>query len=94
MEAAANATATEYSRYGSNTHKQVYIYGGLDPNPTVLTRSFGFAWGVGGWLLTPFLQSIGDGVSNLKAAARISFTLVSEAQDLSLLGGEVRKSTR
>ena len=59
MEAAATVTATEYSRYGSAVHKQVYIYGGLDRGPTELSRSFGMAWGVGGWLLTPFLQSIG-----------------------------------
>ncbi len=61
MEVAASATATaaEYSRYGSTVRKQVYIYGGLDPSPTILTRTFGFAWNVGGWLLTPFLQSIG-----------------------------------
>jgi NADPH:quinone reductase-like Zn-dependent oxidoreductase len=58
MEAAANASAREYSRYGSTVHKQVYIYGGLDTSPTTLTRNFGFAWGVGGWLLTPFLGSI------------------------------------
>jgi hypothetical protein len=58
MEAAANASAREYSRYGSTTHKQVYIYGGLDPSPTTLSRNFGFAWGIGGWLLTPFLGSI------------------------------------
>src|SRR5262249_13162286 len=30
MELAANRNAKEYSRYGSTTHKQVYIYGGLD----------------------------------------------------------------
>ena len=59
MEAAASRTATEFSRYGSTTHKQVYIYGGLDRSPTELTRGFGMAWGVGGWLLTPFLQKIG-----------------------------------
>ena len=58
MEQAANATATDYSRYGSSVHKQVYIYGGLDTRPTTLIRDFGMAWGVGGWLLTPFLQSI------------------------------------
>ncbi len=58
MEAAASAGAA-YSRYGSGTHKQVYIYGALDRSPTVLNRSFGFAWGVGGWLLTPFLEKIG-----------------------------------
>jgi NADPH2:quinone reductase len=59
MEIAANRTATEYSRYGSTTHKQVYIYGGLDRSPSVLNRNFGMAWGVGGWLLTPFLQKVG-----------------------------------
>lgn len=59
MEIAANRNASAYSRYGSNTHKQVYIYGALDMGPTELTRSYGFAWGVGGWLLTPFLMKIG-----------------------------------
>jgi hypothetical protein len=49
MEAAANSTAERYSGYGSTVHKQVYIYGGLDPSPTVLTRNFGFAWSVGAW---------------------------------------------
>ena len=53
MEAAANRTATTYSRYGSSVHKQVYIYGGLDTRPTELNRAFGLSWGVGGWLLTP-----------------------------------------
>jgi NADPH2:quinone reductase len=59
MEVAANKTAKEYSRYGSTTHKQVYIYGGLDRGPTELSRAFGMAWGIGGWLLTPFLSKIG-----------------------------------
>ena len=59
MEAALTANSKEYSRYGSTTHKQVYIYGSLDRGPTVLNRNFGMAWGIGGWLLTPFLQSIG-----------------------------------
>jgi NADPH2:quinone reductase len=58
MEAAANDSEGEYSRYGSTVHKQVYIYGGLDSSPTILSRNFGFAWGIGGWLLTPFLGSI------------------------------------
>jgi NADPH2:quinone reductase len=67
MEAALNKTATEYSRYGSSTHKQVYIYGGLDRGPTEFTRGFGMAWGMGGWLLFPFLQKIGaDGAHKLK----------------------------
>jgi NADPH:quinone reductase len=59
MEAALNRTAKEYSRYGSTTHKQVYIYGGLDTGPTEFNRTFGMAWGMGGWLLFPFLQRIG-----------------------------------
>ena len=59
MEAAINKTAKVYSRYGSNVHKQVYVYGGLDPRPIELTRAFGMMWGVGGWLLFPFLQKIG-----------------------------------
>ena len=80
MEAAASASATSYSRYGSTTHKQAYIYGGLDPSPTVLTRSFGFAWGLGGWLLTPFLQRIGPAaVAELRArvAAGLTTTFTS-----------------
>jgi NADPH:quinone reductase len=59
MEIAINRTATEYSRYGSSVHKQVYIYGGLDMNPIMLNRTVGFAWGVGGWLLTPFIGRMG-----------------------------------
>src|SRR4029079_7047185 len=58
MEAAIGRSAAGYNRYGSSTHKQVYIYGGLQPGPTELTRTYGMAWGVGGWLLTPFLQKI------------------------------------
>ncbi|CAN5166963.1 zinc-binding dehydrogenase [soil metagenome] len=59
MEVAANKTAKVYSRYGSTVHKQVYIYGGLDMRPTEINRSFGMAWGIGGWLLFPFLQKVG-----------------------------------
>jgi NADPH:quinone reductase-like Zn-dependent oxidoreductase len=59
MEIAANRRMTTYSRYGSTTYKQVYIYGGLDTGPTELNRAFGMAWGLGGWLLTPFLMKIG-----------------------------------
>ncbi len=61
MEAAANATAKTYSRYGSTTYKQVYIYGGLNTAATELNRGFGMAWGLGGWLLTPYLVKIGQG---------------------------------
>jgi NADPH:quinone reductase-like Zn-dependent oxidoreductase len=80
MEAAVNAKATAYSRYGSSVHKQVYIYGGLDTSATVLNRSFGMAWGVGGWLLFPFLMKIGaEGAQKLRArvAAEIKTTFAS-----------------
>ena len=56
MEAAASKTAKVYSRYGSTVHKQVYIYGSLDPRPIKL--DIGMAWGAGGWLLFSFLQKI------------------------------------
>lgn len=59
MEAAAVRNMAEYNRYGSDVFKQVYIYGGLDRSPTTLSRNFGFSWGLGGWLLTPFLQKAG-----------------------------------
>jgi NADPH:quinone reductase-like Zn-dependent oxidoreductase len=80
MEAALTASGGAYSRYGSTTHKQVYIYGGLDRGPTVVNRSFGMAWGIGGWLLTPFLQSIGpDGFQALRqrVAAELQTTFAS-----------------
>ena len=90
MEQAASASATEYSRYGSAVHKQVYIYGGLDTGPTTLTRNFGMAWGVGGWLLTPFLQSIGaEGFARLRGrvAAELTTTFASTyTQEVSLAG--------
>ncbi len=68
MESAAGRLpGVPYSRYGSSTHKQVYIYGALDRSPTELTRSFGFAWSVGGWLLTPFLEKLGaEGLARLR----------------------------
>jgi len=90
MEEAANSTAAEHSRYGSTVHKQVYIYGGLDTGPTILTRNFGMAWGVGGWLLTPFLQSAGAAtIGRLRArvAAELTTTFASTyTQEVSLAG--------
>ena len=80
MELAANKTAKEYSRYGSTTHKQVYIYGGLDRGPTEFNRAFGMAWGIGGWLLTAFLQKIGfEAAQKLRerVAAEIKTTFAS-----------------
>jgi NADPH:quinone reductase-like Zn-dependent oxidoreductase len=80
MEAAANKTAKEYSRYGSNVYKQVYIYGSLDNRPTELNRAFGLTWGVGGWLLTPFLQKIGPaeiGKLRQRVASELKTTFAS-----------------
>jgi NADPH2:quinone reductase len=80
MEAAINRSAKEYSRYGSTTHKQVYIYGGLDRGPTEFTRTFGQYWGIGGWLLTPFLQKIGSEATQKlreRVAAEIKTTFAS-----------------
>jgi NADPH2:quinone reductase len=68
MEVAINRTAKEYSRYGSAVHKQVYLYGSLDRSNTEIVRNIGMAWGIGGWLLFPFLQKIGGAeVQRLKA---------------------------
>ncbi|WP_156296568.1 zinc-binding dehydrogenase [Mycobacterium paragordonae] len=90
MEEAANATAAQYSRYGSSVHKQVYIYGALDTSPTVLTRNFGMAWGVGGWLLTPFLQQAGGetfGRLRARVAAELTTTFASKyTREVSLAG--------
>ena len=59
MEQVAVSKMTEYSRYGSNQAKRMFIYGRLDFGPTTLTPSYGFGWTLSGWLLTPFLQSAG-----------------------------------
>jgi NADPH2:quinone reductase len=93
MEAAASADAGSYSRYGSNVHKHVYIYGSLDRGPTELTRNFGMAWAVGGWLLTPFLQRIGpEGIGRLRSrvAAELTTTFASSYTDQVSLAGALR----
>lgn len=80
MEAALIRIATEYSGYGTNIHKQVYLYGGLDLSPTEFQRNFGFSWGIGGWLLTPFLQKIGAEASQRlrqRVAAELKTTFAS-----------------
>jgi NADPH:quinone reductase len=88
MEAALNKTSKEYSRYGSTTHKQVYLYGGLDTSPTTFNRSFGMAWGMGGWLVFSYLQKLGSGkMLQLKArvASELKTTFASHyAKEISL----------
>lgn len=91
MEASiARRTPSEYSRYGSSVHKQVYLYGGLDTRPTEIHRSFGMAWGVGGWLLFPFLQKIGEPAAQAlraRVAAELKTTFASHyARTVSLAG--------
>lgn len=104
MEVAAS-TDGPYSRYGSSVHKQVYVYGSLDRGPTVLTRNFGFAWGVGGWLLTPFLAAIGsEAAATLRQrvadeltttfASTYSHTIsLSEALDPAIIRDYARQAT-
>jgi NADPH:quinone reductase-like Zn-dependent oxidoreductase len=88
MEAAASARMTSYSRYGSNTFKQVYIYGSLDTGKTELTRTFGLSWSVSGWLLTPFLQKIGGADVNRlrqRVVSELTTTFASHyTQEISL----------
>jgi NADPH2:quinone reductase len=90
MEAALNAKPGPYSRYGSPIHKQVYVYGalGVAMGPIELQRNFGFAWGVGGWLVTPFLQKIGAAATERlkqRVAAELKTTFASHyAGELSL----------
>jgi NADPH:quinone reductase len=88
MEAALNRTATEYSRYGSPIHKQVYIYGGLNTAPSEFARNFGFSWGMGGWLLFLFLQKIGvEAAQTLRnrVAAELKTTFASSySKEISL----------
>ena len=88
MEAALSRGDSDFNRYGSETHKQVYIYGGLERSQTVLERSYGMAWGVGGWLLPPFLKRIGpESAQRLRerVAAEIKTTFASHyTQEVSL----------
>lgn len=88
MEIAAKTKDPGFNRYGSNVHKQVYIYGGLDTSPTVLHRSYGLAWGLGGWLLTPFLERVGpEAAEHLRqrVADEVTTTFASDyAREISL----------
>jgi len=105
METAINRKATVYSRYGSSTHKQVYIYGGLDTGPTELVRSFGMAWGIGGWLLTYFLtktppaeaqklrQRVADELKTTFASHYTAEIGLAEALDPKVVAAYNRKTT-
>ena len=105
MESAAVKRMTTYSRYGSDTFKQLYVYGALDVGPTVLNRSFGFSWNLGGFLLTPFLMKAGaEATQGLKdrVVAELTTTFAShyshevslaEALNLDVIAGYNAKRT-
>lgn len=84
MEAAVTDPDAPYNRYGTDIHKQVYVYGALDRRPIELRRGFGFAWGVGGWLLMPFLASLQPedaGRLQARVAAELTTTFASSYSD-------------
>ena len=84
MEAAAARTPGAYSIYGSIKHKQVYLYGSLDFTPTILSRGYGMAWGVGGWLMPNFLAKAGMEVGNrlrARVAKELTTTFASHYTD-------------
>jgi NADPH:quinone reductase-like Zn-dependent oxidoreductase len=105
MEQAQSAKAGPYSRYGSSVHKQVYIYGGLSTAPTELARSYGMAWGIGGFLLTPFMAKVGAAgvqrmrqrvVDELKTTFASHYTAeisLKEALDPKVIAAYQKKST-
>ena len=75
MEAAAARSQPGYRRYGTTVHKQVYIYGNLEPGPTQLDRTYGLAWGVGGWLVSTVLARLGaEEAARLRARALAGLT--------------------
>jgi NADPH:quinone reductase len=105
METALNKNATQYSRYGSPVHKQVYVYGALGHGLLEINRNIGLAWGVSGWLVTPFLQKIGPVATDRlkrRIAAELKTTFAShyaheislaEALDLPTLANYGRRAT-
>jgi NADPH-dependent curcumin reductase CurA len=106
MERAAVRTASEYSRYGSTTFKQLYVYGMLDPSPTTFDRGpIGFQFSISGWLLTPFLQKTDEAVAQrfrARVVGELTTTFASkytrviglaEALDPDVLRAYVRKAT-
>jgi NADPH2:quinone reductase len=88
METAQSRDAKVYSGYGSTTHKQVYLYGGLDTSPTELRRNYGMAWGIGGWLVSMFLQKVGPETAlalKRRVAAELKTTFATHyAKEVSL----------
>lgn len=92
----------DFASYGSATLKQVYLYGGLDRGPTTLTRRYGMAWSVGGWLLNNTLSRIGatrTAELRQRVAAELTTTFASSYSDQVDLAGmldpeQLRRYTR
>jgi hypothetical protein len=105
MEAVQSRKLPSYSRYGSPVHKQVYIYGVLDPGPKLLDGQCGSAWSVGGWLMTWFYEKIGPAraaelrkrvADELKATFASRFTAeigLAEALSLDVIREYSRRAT-
>lgn len=80
MEAVLSRDIKGLNTYGSEQHKQVYLYGALDVSPTILKRAYGMSWSVGGWLLPRFLARVGReraGQLQQRVAAEITTTFAS-----------------
>ncbi len=77
MEAAQVKRGAAFSIYGTNVHKQVYIYGALDTGPTEFNRSFGLQWGICGFLLTPYLMKVG-----MEEAIKMRQTVIAHRGDI------------
>ena len=90
MERVAGRNPSPANRYGSTTHKQVYVYGGLDQSETKLDRTYGMAWGIGGWLMPSFLARVGPEKTQAmreRVAREITTTFASHyTQEISLTG--------
>ncbi|WP_336335695.1 zinc-binding dehydrogenase [Pseudomonas putida] len=57
MERVAMRQVSQYTRYGSEVFKQLYLYGSLDTAPMALDRApLGYAWSVSAWLLFSYLR--------------------------------------
>jgi NADPH:quinone reductase-like Zn-dependent oxidoreductase len=105
MEVVTNRDAARYSPYGSTTHKQLYIYGMLDRGPSLLSRNYGWAWGVAAWLLPNRLQAFGPDVTarlRARVGGELTTTFAShytgeiglaEALDLKVIGRYARQAT-
>jgi NADPH:quinone reductase-like Zn-dependent oxidoreductase len=88
MERVAGRNPSPANRYGSTTHKQVYVYGSLDQSETNLDRTYGMAWGIGGWLMPSFLARVGPEKAQAmreRVAREITTTFASQyTQEISL----------